>query len=251
MLGQAAPTCWRAPTSSFRSRCTVPRARARLQQARELARHLGLPRRSRCCARTRRTRRRPTCRRPGVTRTSAARLRSSAGAKRSRADRRAGRRCEHDGRDAEACARALLAAARRRCGRLRLREPCLDGREHVAGDGVLGALAVQAEPAVLPRLAAVAVAHARQQREVALVAIAIGGLAPGRGLRRDVEQDRQVGRRQDSLASAQPRGIEPLRLAVGDARREVAVADRRRPLGQPALDLRPASRSGSRRTAAA
>ena len=89
-----------------------------------------------------------------------------------------------------------------------------------AATSALRALAVEPHPACRRCLAPIALAHADEQREVALVAIAAGGLAADRGLRRDVEQDRQVGRRQEALDLAQPRGIEALRFAVGDARRE-------------------------------
>ncbi len=61
------------------------------------------------------------------------------------------------------------------------------------------ALAVQPQPCGGGgRLAMVALAHPRQQREIALVPVAAGRLALGSGLRRDVEQDAEIGRRQVS-----------------------------------------------------
>ena len=54
-----------------------------------------------------------------------------------------------------------------------------------------GTLAVEHDPVLAGRLPVVAFAHADLQREIALVAIAIDGLALDRRLRRDVEHDRQ------------------------------------------------------------
>ena len=100
------------------------------------------------------------------------------------------------------------------------------------------ALAVEPQPAGRLRLAAIAVAHARQQRQVALVLVAVGGLAPGGGLRGDVEQDRQIRRRQVFLhrRSATPRRAPALRRRRCSTR----GSDRRsRPSRRPAaLDLR-------------
>ena len=92
----------------------------------------------------------------------------------------------------EACARALKAAGSARSARLRQRESLTADRvEHVGGDGVLRALAVEPHPVGRGGLALVALPDARLQREIALVAIAIDRLPLDRGLRRDVEQDRQ------------------------------------------------------------
>ena len=77
-------------------------------------------------------------------------------------------------------------------------------------DLVLRAIRVDEMPSGLLRLAPVALAHARQQRHVALVAVAVGLLAGGGGLRRDVEDERQVGLRQIALRVGQPRGVEAL-----------------------------------------
>ena len=51
--------------------------------------------------------------------------------------------------------------------------------------------------------------------------------------------------------SVEPRRIEPLRLAVRDARRRVAIADQDQPAVEPALQIAASARSGWRRTAAA
>ncbi len=88
------------------------------------------------------------------------------------------------------------------------------------------------------RLAAVALADAAEECRVALVAIAALLLAGHGGLGRDVEEQRQVGLRQVALDVDQPRGIQPERLAVGDARGQVAIADDDGTGGQPLEDHR-------------
>ena len=44
-------------------------------------------------------------------------------------------------------------------------------------------------------------------------------------------------RRQELLHVGQPRGVEPLRFAVGDARRRVAIADEDQPAVEPSLQI--------------
>ena len=77
-------------------------------------------------------------------------------------------------------------------------------------------------------LAQVALAHAAEQRQVALELVARHLLARQRRVRRNVEQDRQRRLRQAPLDLGQPRGIDALRFAVGDARREIAIAHHHR-----------------------
>ena len=102
---------------------------------------------------------------------------------------------------------------------------------------VLRALAVEHHPILLGGLAPIAVADAAEQRQIALVAVAIDRLALRRGLGRDVEHDRQGGRRQELLHVGQPGRIESERFAVGDARRHVAVADENQPPSSHRLQI--------------
>ena len=205
------------------------RERARgFNQARELARHLGLPVAD-ALVRTRQTRVAGGSAGGAASRQRARRVRAGGrGVARRRTDDRPGGRREHDGRDAERV--RARAAGRRGGGSAR----AYGGAAQSSGATAVstsaattsfGALAVEAQPAGRCRLAAIALAHARQQREVALVLVAVRRLAAGRGFGRDVEQDRQVGRRQVPLDLAQPR-----------ARRAPAL--RRRRCSTPGSDRR-------------
>ena len=84
---------------------------------------------------------------------------------------------------------------------------------------------VDEHPVGLARLATIALAHAREEREVALEDVPVGGLALHAGLGRDVEEHSHRRRWQGPLRLVQPGAIQAVRLAVRDARRAVAVAD--------------------------
>ena len=92
-------------------------------------------------------------------------------------------------------------------------------------------VAVDEVPARRLRLTAIAGAHARQQRQVALEAIARGALALERGLGRDVEHEREVGRRQQALrvGRATPRRARAPRRRPGSRRRSDRPPPWRRP----------------------
>src|SRR5512132_1528871 len=106
-----------------------------------------------------------------------------------------------------------------------MREAAVYLTEHVHRDRVTRALAVEPQPAVLRRLFPIALTDARQERQIAFVAIPVACLALYRGFGSDVEQDRQVRLRQELLDLAQPRRIQSLRLAVRNAGREIPIAD--------------------------
>ena len=89
----------------------------------------------------------------------------------------------------------------------------------------LPALPFEPHPAGRGRLTAIARADAGEQVQIALESIARGRLSSDRRFRGDIQEDRQVRRRQEPLDFGEPGGVEPVRFAVGDARRDVAIAD--------------------------
>ena len=142
---------------------------------------------------------------------------------------------------------------RARSARSSWREPRRDSRDHVRRDRVLLALPIEPQPSALRCLSPVAVPDARKEDEIALVSVAIRDLASCGGLRRDVEQNREGRGGQVPLRVCRARSIEPLRLTVHDARRQIPVAQiTTTPIGEPGRAESEASvRSGSRCTAAA
>src|SRR5262245_8184609 len=111
---------------------------------------------------------------------------------------------------------------RGRSARSPRRKQWLNGLEDVRGDDIAGTLSVNLQPALRPRLLLIARAHPRQQREVPLVLVAIGRLAAGGRLGCDIEEDREIGRGEVLLRLPEPGSVEPVRLAVRDAGRQVA-----------------------------
>ena len=165
-----------------------------------------------------------------------------------------GRR-EHDGRDAE-CVRAGRCSTRGARGGPRAYGRASRGATAVRTSAATASFARSPSSRSQPSrrgLTAVALAHARQQREVALVLVAVrrSCVRPRSPARCRAGCVRSGGGRKRWI-SREPRGVEALRLAVGDARREVAIADDRpSPAAEHLLDVAASSRSGSRRRAAA
>ena len=126
----------------------------------------------------------------------------------------------------EACARPLLE--RRGQERSRADGCASRGRtacSTAAADIILGWRRVDDDPVGLPGLAAVALAHACEQREVALVHVAAGGLALHGRFRRDVEE---APSRPASAAGAESRRARPDRgPAPRRTRRSTRDSDRR------------------------
>jgi hypothetical protein len=104
-------------------------------------------------------------------------------------------------------------------------ESCRHGFDHVRGNGFAWPLPIQPEPALLRGLTPVAVAHARQELQVALVFVPPACLPADGSLRRDIEEDREVRSGQEPLDFGKPHRIQALGLSVRDARRDVAVTD--------------------------
>ena len=103
---------------------------------------------------------------------------------------------------------------------------------------LLRLFSVDEHPIRLTGLALIALPNTAEKREVALVSIAIVGLPLGGGFRSNVDVDGEIGDRQVALNFFEPRRVEALRLAVGDARRTVAIADQDVADGQPFRDRR-------------
>ena len=93
----------------------------------------------------------------------------------------------------------------------------LEGGQNPGADGVAVGGGVDDEPAGPAGQREVRVAGAGQQVGAGLVGVAGGGLARQRDLRGDVQQDRQVGRREPALDGEHPVQLQPLRGAVRDA----------------------------------
>src|SRR5207253_1045296 len=74
------------------------------------------------------------------------------------------------------------------------RGPC--DVEHLCGDGVLRALAVDDRPTWRSRLTCIALADPPLEREISFVSVSIDRLALDRGLGRDIEKNRDRWRRQ-------------------------------------------------------
>ena len=98
-----------------------------------------------------------------------------------------------------------------------------DGGPDIRRHRIAVTVRVDPNPA-LRRLTQIAVPNAAQECQILLVSVTIGSLPSRRGLRRDVEQYRQIRLREVLLHREQPGRIETLRLSVGDARRQVPVA---------------------------
>ena len=115
-------------------------------------------------------------------------------------------------------------------------EPRRHGVGNIRGDRGPVAVGVDHAPtrAGLPD---VAFADAREQLQVALELVAIAGLAFRGYVGRDVEEERDVRVRQIRLHAGEPCRVEPHRLAVGDARRAIAVANEDEASLEPAQDL--------------
>src|SRR6185503_17758719 len=108
-----------------------------------------------------------------------------------------------------------------------LREAIGDRPVHVGGNALTIAIGVKTHPPLFG-LTEITRTHARKQREIALVFVAVGRLPPRRDVGRDVEQERDVRLRQESLNLLKPVAVEALRLAIRDARREIPIADENR-----------------------
>ena len=181
------------------------------------------------------------------------RVRARAAVRASAARSSCGGRCQHDRRDARGV-RARAAASRGAGGARAYSRASrvATARDDVGRDRLARRSPSSRSQPACRGLAAVAVAHARQQPDRARSGRGPPAFAPHRGFGRDVEQDRQVGARQEPLDVGEPRRIEPLRFAVGDARGDVAVADDDDALRRASrIDLRPPLVRGWRRRAAA
>src|SRR5262245_16961490 len=122
---------------------------------------------------------------------------------------------------ARACSKSV---ERGKSARLPQPESRPSGTDHVGGDRFLGALPIENQPALLGSLAPITLAYATEQRQIAFVPIAIDRFALYRRFRSDIEHDRESRRREIFLHLDQPRRIESEGFAVGDTRRQVAVA---------------------------
>src|SRR5262245_5822159 len=111
------------------------------------------------------------------------------------------------------------------------------GADHIGGDRVLRALPIENQPTLLGGLAAITFAHPTEQRQILLVPITIDRLPLYGRVWSDIEHDRQGRRRQIFLHVDQPCRIEAEGLAVGDARRQIAIAHENQAAIKPPFEI--------------